>query len=168
MSENRSTGILRNSINRQNTYGLISKLNYDVSDELEVQIGIDWRTAGIEHAREVRDLLGGDYYVDYADDNAPDGKVVGLGDIIAYHNETTVDWFGAFLQGQYDTEKFNLYGMGGISTIGYTYKDHFSVEKEVVEADAITTFQVKVVVDIILTTDYQHLLILGMFKNHQS
>jgi len=142
-SENRSTGILRNSINRQNTYGLISKLNYDVSDELEVQIGIDWRTAGIEHAREVRDLLGGDYYVDYADDNAPDGKVVRLGDIIAYHNETTVDWFGAFLQGNYNTEKINLYGMGGISTIGYTYKDFFSVEKELVEADAITTFQVK-------------------------
>ena len=142
-TENRSTGILRNSINRQNTYGLISKLNYDVSDELEVQIGIDWRTAGIEHAREVRDLLGGDYYVDYADDNFADGKKVGLGDIIAYHNETTVDWFGAFLQGQYDTEKINLYGMGGVSTIGYTYKDFFSVEKELVEADAITTFQVK-------------------------
>ena len=142
-TENRSTGILRNSINRQNTYGLISKLNYDVSDELEVQVGIDWRTAGIEHAREVRDLLGGDYYVDYADDNYADGKKVGLGDIIAYHNNTTVDWFGAFLQGQYDTEKINLYGMGGISTIGYTYKDHFSVEKELVEADAITTFQVK-------------------------
>jgi hypothetical protein len=141
--ENRSTGILRNSINRQDTYGLISKLNYDVSDELEVQIGIDWRTAGIEHAREVRDLLGGDYYVDYADDNAPDGKVVRLGDIIAYHNETTVDWFGAFLQGKYEVEKMSLYGMGGISTIGYTYKDHFSVEKELVEADAITTFQVK-------------------------
>ena len=33
--------------------------------------------------------------------------------------------------------------MGGISTIGYTYQDHFSVEKEVVEADAITSFQVK-------------------------
>ena len=37
-TENRSTGILRNSINRQNTYGLISKLNYDVNDELEVQV----------------------------------------------------------------------------------------------------------------------------------
>ena len=142
-TENRSTGILRNSINRQNTYGLISKLNYDVSDELEVQVGIDWRTAGIEHAREVRDLLGGDYYVDYADDNFADGKKVGLGDIIAYHNETTVDWFGAFVQGKYDIEKINLYGMGGVSTIGYTYKDFFSVEQELVEADAITTFQVK-------------------------
>ena len=156
-TENRSTGILRNSINRQNTYGLISKLNYDVNDDLEVQVGIDWRTAGIEHAREVRDLLGGDYYVDFADDFAPDGKKVGLGDIIAYHNETTVDWFGAFLQGKYDIQKFNLYGMAGISTIGYTYLDHFGGEwvsvieggaptyqkKDKVTADNITTFQVK-------------------------
>ncbi len=142
-TENRSTGILRNSINRQNTYGLISKLNYDVNDDLEVQVGIDWRTAGIEHAREVRDLLGGDYYVDYADDNFADGKKVGLGDIIAYHNNTTVDWFGAFVQGKYDIQKFNLYGMGGVSTIGYSYDDHFAVDFEKVEAPSITTFQVK-------------------------
>ena len=33
--------------------------------------------------------------------------------------------------------------MGGISTIGYTYKDFFSVEQELVEAPSITTFQVK-------------------------
>jgi hypothetical protein len=32
-SEHRSTGILRNSINRQDTYGLISKLNFKVSDD---------------------------------------------------------------------------------------------------------------------------------------
>ena len=142
-TENRSTGILRNSINRQNTYGLISKLNVDVNDNLEVQVGIDWRTAGIEHAREVRDLLGGDYYVDYADDNAADGKVVKLGDIIAYHNETTVDWFGTFAQGKYTTDKYNLYGMGGLSTIKYTYLDHFAVNADVVEASPITTFQLK-------------------------
>ena len=150
-AEARSTGILRNSINRQNTIGLISKLNYVVSDELEVQVGIDWRTAGIEHAREVRDLLGGDYYVDFADDNAPDGKKVGLGDIIAYHNETTVDWIGGFLQGNYTTDKLNLYGMGGLSSITYTYEDHFAVNVDedgntidnLVKADAITTYQVK-------------------------
>ena len=77
-TENRSKGILRNSINRQNTYGLISKLNYDVSDELEIQVGLDWRTAGVLNIK-VRDLLGGDYYVDYADDNSnADGKVVRL------------------------------------------------------------------------------------------
>ena len=142
-TENRSTGILRNSINRQNTYGLISKLNVDINDNLEVQVGLDWRTAGIEHAREVRDLLGGDYYVDYADDNFADGKVVKLGDEIAYHNSTTVDWLGTFAQGKYTTDKFNVYGMGGLSTIKYSYQDHFTVENEKIEADAITTFQLK-------------------------
>ena len=142
-TENRSTGILRNSINRQDTYGLISKLNYVVNDELELQFGIDWRTAGIEHAREVRDLLGGDYYVDYADDNAEEGKVVGLGDIIAYHNETTVDWLGGFVQANYTTDKMNIYGMGGLSSIEYSYQDHFTVEDEIITADPITTMQVK-------------------------
>lgn len=142
-TENRSKGILRNSINRQNTYGIISKLNHVVNDELELQVGIDWRTAGIEHAREVRDLLGGDYYVDYADDNAPDGKVVRLGDEIAYFNSTTVDWIGGFLQGNYTKDKLNLYGMGGLSSIKYSYQDHFTVANEVIKADAISTFQVK-------------------------
>ena len=62
---------------------MISKLNYKVNDELELQTGIDWRTSRIEHIREVRDLLGGDYYVDYkTDDNFEEGKVVKLGDII--------------------------------------------------------------------------------------
>jgi len=143
VGNNQSVGILRNSINRQDTYGLISKLNYKVSDDLELQVGLDWRTAGIEHAREVRDLLGGDYYVDYADDNAPDGKKVGLGDIIAYHNSTTVDWIGGFLQGNYTKDKLNLFGMGGLTSIKYSYQDHFTVANEVVKADAISTMQAK-------------------------
>ena len=140
---NQSVGILRNSINRQNTLGLISKLNYEVNDDLEVQVGIDWRTAKIEHAREVRDLMGGDYYMDYADDNYADGKRVGLGDIIAYHNHTTVDWLGGFVQGNYTLDNLNLYGMGGVSNIKYTYQDHFTVENELIEAPSITTIQAK-------------------------
>ena len=143
VDNNQSVGILRNSINRQNTYGVISKLNYDISDEFKLQVGIDWRTAGIEHAREVRDLLGGDYYMDYADKNSPDGKRVGLGDIIAYHNETTVDWLGGFVQGNYSKDNLNLYGMGGLSSIKYSYQDHFSVADEVIKADAIYAAQFK-------------------------
>ena len=144
-TENRSKGILRNSINRQDTYGLISKLNYEVSDELEVQVGIDWRTAGIEHAREVRDLLGGDYFVNKSNKNntTAASQMQGLGDIIAYHNSTTVDWLGGFVQGKYTKDKINLYGMGGLSSIKYSYQDHFTVANEVVKADAISTFQVK-------------------------
>ena len=140
---NQSVGILRNSINRQNTYGVISKLNFDMSDALKLQFGIDWRTAGIEHAREVRDLMGGDYYVDFADDNFADGKEVGLGDIIAYHNETTVDWLGFFGQGNYTSGAISAYGMVGMSSIAYTYQDHFTVADKLIEADAISATQFK-------------------------
>ena len=141
---NQSVGILRNSINRQSTIGVISKLNYDLSDAIGLQIGLDWRTAGIEHAREVRDLLGGDYYVDFSDNNVPDGKRVELGDIIAYHNETTVDWLGFFGQGSYSSGPINAYGMAGFSSIAYTYQDHFTVADAVIDhGDPITTMQFK-------------------------
>ena len=138
-----SVGILRNSINRQNTYGLISKLNLDMSDALRLQFGVDWRTAGIEHAREVRDLMGGDFYMDFADDNSPDGKKVGLGDIIAYHNETTVDWIGVFAQGNYTAGPISAYGMAGFSSIAYSYQDHFTVADEKIVADPISAMQFK-------------------------
>jgi len=138
-----SLGIIRNSINRQSTIGVISKLNYDLSDALKLQVGLDWRTAGIEHAREVRDLLGGEYFINYADDNHPDGKQSKLGDIIAYHNNTTVDWLGFFGQGSYSSGPINAYGMAGFSSIAYTYQDHFTVANEVISADAISTMQFK-------------------------
>ena len=144
-TKNRSKGILRNSINRQDTYGVISKLNFDVNSSLKTQVGIDWRTAGIEHAREVRDLLGGDYFV-YSgnkNDNTSASQMKGLGDIIAYHNNTTVDWLGYYAQGNYVSGPINAYGMIGLSSISYTYQDMFTTAKEVVKADAISTMQIK-------------------------
>ena len=144
-SENRSKGILRNSINRQNTYGAISKLNVDINANLRTQFGVDWRTAEIEHAREVRDLLGGDYYVygGNKNDKTDQDKMKRLGDIIAYHNTTTVDWIGFYGQGTYEAGPINAYGMAGVSSIAYSYTDHFTVAQEKVESGSIGTFQVK-------------------------
>jgi len=134
-----SVGFLRNSINRQWTIGAISKLNIDLSEALKVQAGIDWRTAEIEHTREVRDLLGGDYAVNgnYDPDSAAysyfysefdeteaDARVE-LGDFIDYNFTNTVDWMGFFGQAEYKTGLFSLYGMGGFSTVKYTFLDHF-------------------------------------------
>ncbi len=142
---NQSVGILRNSINRQNTIGLISKLNFDMSDLLKLQVGIDWRTAGIEHTREVRDLMGGDYYLDDSDPNVNNGEAykVVLGDNIDYHSETTVDWIGGFAQASYSAGAINAYGMAGFSSIKYSYQDLFTTEQEVVKSDAIGAIQVK-------------------------
>tara|TARA_B100001971_G_scaffold112304_1_gene103345 strand:- start:1185 stop:3368 length:2184 start_codon:yes stop_codon:yes gene_type:complete len=147
---NVSNAILRNSINRQDTYGVISKFNMNMSSALKLQLGVDWRTAGIEHAREVRDLLGGEYYVDSADksydpdgDGNSDPKRVELGDIIAYHNNATVDWIGFFGKGTYTAGPLSAFGMAGYSTIKYSYQDHFTVADKVVTADPIAATQFK-------------------------
>jgi outer membrane receptor for Fe3+-dicitrate len=87
--------------------------------------------------------MGGDFYMDFADDNSPDGKKVGLGDIIAYHNETTVDWLGVFGQGSYSSGPLSAYGMVGLSQIGYSYQDHFTIADEKIVADPISTLQWK-------------------------
>lgn len=147
-----SVGFLRNSINRQWTIGAISKLNVDLSDALKVQVGVDWRTAEIEHNREVRDLLGGTYAVDgdydpYAGNyklfynefdrvynadgtlnyDASLAKATNkkLGDVFNYNNTNTVDWLGFFGQAEWKNNLMSFYGMGGYSMVKYGFQDFF-------------------------------------------
>jgi len=138
-----SVGFLRNSVNRQWTVGVISKLNYDFSSKLKTQVGIDWRTAEITHYREVRDLLGGDYAVNGLYVNSKEGDAryskfyneftdatidankVGLGDKIDYNNQNSVDWFGTFAQVEYKENLYSIYGMAGYSMIKYGLIDYF-------------------------------------------
>ncbi len=120
-------GILRNSVNNQWTIGVISKFKYEISNHLKLQAGIDWRTAKINHYREVRDLLGGQFYIYSGNvfDETAESHQKKLGDKIAYYNTNTVDWIGGFLQGEYSTEKVSVYGTYGYSQIKYSYTNHF-------------------------------------------
>ena len=125
--EKASRGILRNSTNYQDTYGLISKLTFDVTEDLNVTVGADMRTAEIEHYREVRDLLGGDYYVDTRNefDTTADQRKKRLGDKVNYWNTNTVDWLGLFATAKYDRGPISAFGTYGYSSIDYSYLDHF-------------------------------------------
>ncbi len=152
---NRSDGILRNSVNQQSTIGLVSKLDFKIDESLRMQVGVDLRKAEVGHWREVRDLIGGDYYV-YTDNGFDDvwdyhpldssGTTISpayltfndsltnlnhmkkLGDKIAYHNTNTIDWRGFYWQGEYSGDKLDLLGVIGFSTVGYTYVDHFTAQ----------------------------------------
>jgi len=120
-----STGILRNSINNQWTLGAISKLYHEVNDNLNLTYGLDVRSAQVEHAREVRDLLGGAYYVDNSSDFRAADFQAGLGDKIAYHNTTTINWAGAYIQGDYRADRLTANGVAGFTMASYTLTDHF-------------------------------------------
>ena len=141
-------GILRNSVNVQWKIGAISKLFWKATQNLNISGGIDWRTASIEHYREVRDLLGNDYYYwtgnEFESGNAYYKK---LGDRIDYNNTNTVNWIGGYLQGEYTKDKYSVYATGGYSVIKYDYVDHFHMnaaggEKEIM-TDWIGGYQFK-------------------------
>ncbi|MCF3651209.1 TonB-dependent receptor [Synoicihabitans lomoniglobus] len=123
-----SRGILRNSNNEQNTYGIISKLTYDVSEEISLNAGVDWRTAEVDHYREVRDLLGGDYYLYTGNDfdTTPESQKKRLGDKLAYYNTNTIDWLGLFVTSKYKSGPIDAFGTIGYSSIDYSYLDHFT------------------------------------------
>lgn len=148
LTENASRGILRNSVNTQWTIGAISKANYKFSNTFKGMVGVDWRTAEIEHFREVRDLLGGDYYVSTSSDFWTHSQQMRrLGDKIDYHFTNTVDWFAFFGQGEYKAGRVTGYGTAGYSMVKYTYTNHFRDDgtgnETKAETDQITGGQVK-------------------------
>jgi hypothetical protein len=122
-----SLGILRNSCNYQWTLGVISKAYLKIDDNWKTSFGLDWRTAEIDHFREVRDLLGGDYYYfagnDFDKTDADRRKK--LGDKIVYYNTNTVDWIGGYAQAEYTKDLLTAYGTVGYSSIKYSYTNHF-------------------------------------------
>ena len=120
-----SIGILRNSNNRQSTIGLLSKLNYDLSSSLKLQVGVDYRTAKIYHVKTIRDLLGGQYFVNTDSDYDSVGTQKGLGDPIDYNFTNYVDWLGFFGQGSYKVGDLSAFAMAGLTTVKYTHWNHF-------------------------------------------
>lgn len=141
-------GILRNSVNNQWTIGAISKAYLKVNKELNLSFGVDWRTAEIEHYREIRDMLGNDYY--HFNGNAFESGsqyFKQLGDKIDYDFTNTVNWLGGYVQGEYTTNRWTFFGMGGYSIIKYKYENFFrkgpdgSTLKQ--ESDNIGGYQIK-------------------------
>ncbi|MEJ2196415.1 MAG: TonB-dependent receptor [Ignavibacteriaceae bacterium] len=97
---NRS-GILRNSVNSQWTVGAVSRAYWKASKTLNTSIGIDVRKAEIDHYREVRDLLGNDFYY-YTGNEFDSGTKYfkKLGDHIDYDNTNSITWLGGYVQAE--------------------------------------------------------------------
>ncbi len=118
--EARSQHIIRNSNNNHKWYGLLSTLNYNFSDMLQLTAGIDMRHYKGEHYREVRDLVGGDYWYDRA------FGATKVGDKIAYWNDGIVSYAGLFAQLEYTKGIFNAFVAGTFSNTWDTRIDYYN------------------------------------------
>lgn len=126
LGANGSETILRASRNDHNWYGVLSTLKTDLSDDLVLLAGLDFRSYKGIHFQEVTDLLGGQYWLDDSDENNPNA-VLQVGDKVSYHNDGLVGWLGAFGQLEYDvTESLNTFISLAASNTSYKRIDYFN------------------------------------------
>jgi len=124
---NGSTTALRASRNDHNWYGILSTLKTDLSDDLVLLTGLDYRNYKGIHFSEVTDLLGGQFLLEDDDIVNNPKQALKVGDKRSYYNDGLVGWLGAFGQIEYDVnENFNTFLSAAISNTSYKRVDYFN------------------------------------------
>ncbi|MBR9920576.1 MAG: TonB-dependent receptor [Bacteroidetes bacterium] len=143
--------IRRASMNEHNWYGVLSSLNTELTDNLNLIVGVDIRQYEGLHYRRVKDLLGNDIWLDPRDVNNQDvsidinddGEIEGWetgglveedpGDFdgteqsqkINYDNDGIVGWQGGFAQLEYTAGLVNVFIGGSVSNTSYQRVERF-------------------------------------------
>lgn len=142
-TEIKSSQILLASVNNHFWVGYLGQANYKINPNLEFSGGIDARYYRGSHYQEIKDLLGGDYYIDLSNKNAA-SPMKRVGDKIAKNlfnsdRDGLVSWFGAFSQLQYESKEFNAFvNLSGIYN-GYRGIDYFQ-KRELTLGDTVLQF----------------------------
>ncbi len=141
--ENRSIIALRNSVNNHFWTGWLGTFDYKPTREIRFQAGVDLRYYVGEHYQELRNLLGGDYFIETINrgtagfvDSTGDLNIAGnreywvkrIGDKIGFYNEGYVNWTGGFAQVEYKEDALSTYLNLSFSNTAYQRKDYFRTE----------------------------------------
>ncbi|MFH1320031.1 MAG: TonB-dependent receptor [Bacteroidota bacterium] len=133
--EQRSTSLIRSSINNHIWYGFLSTFNYKLNDTISFSGGADFRYYKGEHYRTAYDLLGGDVYFDFDNKNQAN-MVKRQGDKIDYYYDGLLKWGGLFAQAEYKAGVISAFlNISGAYT-GYKRIDYFK-KKDIVLPDTI-------------------------------
>lgn len=124
----KSSGILYNSVNNHNWYGLLSTLNHKISSFATLTTGFDLRTYRGQHWREVYDLLGGEYFHPGTLNPAQKSPLYFKGDIFDYHNDGKVRWAGVFAEYEYSRRRTSAFVNVSTSNSWYQRIDYFRMD----------------------------------------
>lgn len=131
----KSSELLSASVNNHMWIGGLSQFDYKMNDKWKIAGGLDYRWYKGTHYTEVRDLLGGDYFINGSDLNSETTMKV-VGDKIAdatkpyqNHRDGFVQWAGAFGQAEYSYGRWTAFvNLSGV-TNGYKGVDYFQKRK---------------------------------------
>jgi iron complex outermembrane recepter protein len=149
--------ILRNSVNNHNWVGVLSTVKHQPNENLDLTFGFDGRKYRGEHFREVRDLMGGDYWFEefkYAIDGV-DGRPQEIGvdenatslwagrsdfaNRIAYDNDGKVGYTGVFGQAEYSKDNLSAFLAGSVSNTWNTRIDRYNYTDEATQTSETTS-----------------------------
>jgi iron complex outermembrane recepter protein len=123
--------ILRNSVNSHNWMGILSTLNHELSENLQLIAGVDFRKYKGIHHREVRDLLGASHWDDSYRGYKSGNSYAQVGDKIDYYNDGFVSYTGAFTQLEYAKNNFSSFVAASVSNTWYRRIDYFNYDDRV-------------------------------------
>jgi len=121
--------------NSHDWYGVVSTLKTVLSPSMSLSFGIDGRYYVGMHYGEVRDLIGGDYYVDkYVNGTGGDINnpvhIARIGDVVAYNYEGHVRNLGGFAQMEYKTSTLSAFVNLSAATVGDQRVDFFNYKPD--------------------------------------
>ncbi|MBD0402107.1 TonB-dependent receptor [Flammeovirga sp. EKP202] len=131
-----SETVLYNSVNNHKWYGGLATLTTQLSEHINFTGGLDIRYYEGNHYRELRDLLGGQFYTDPSVGGAEAGAVgadpraVKVGDKIQYNNDGNVWWQSINAQAEYSKDELSAFLSGSISNQSFKRIDYFQKRPE--------------------------------------
>ena len=120
-----SSTILYDSRNDHNWYGVLSTLTTEITEDIDLMAGGDLRYYKGKHFREIKDLLGGQYFLDENNENEP-LNLAKEGDKFSYWNDGIVLWEGVFAQAEYSKNDLSLFLALAASNTSYKRIDYFN------------------------------------------
>lgn len=117
----------RSSMNEHDWYGVITNLTHRFTNQLSLNVGVDYRYYKGLHYRRLESTIGADALYNTDDINNPQ-KYVAPGDKktpIAYNNNGYVQQIGGFSSLEYSNEHLDLFAAAAVSNTGYKREDLF-------------------------------------------
>jgi hypothetical protein len=110
--------------------GMISTLDHEFSESLSLSAGIHYRYFRSVLQQKVRDLLGGDFYIDdhawSLSGVAGRNQVKNTGDIVKVDNGALIHYVNLFAQADYAKDRWSAFLAASISQNWYRRVDHYN------------------------------------------
>lgn len=138
--EHKASTYIKTANNDHKWVGVLSTLTTRVNKKLTLTNGVDLRYYQGFHYSKVYNALGGDFILDYADDNINPTQ---LNSAVRHTNDTVlrnynayVKWAGLFTQAEYKMDRLTVFATATGSYVGYKRVDFFQ-KKDIVLPDTV-------------------------------